>query len=64
MTQNSFGPREWSEDFISSVASRKDNNHYQKVDEAMVDRWCKNLDAQAAAFGEKLSTAIKIANGN
>jgi hypothetical protein len=62
-TSHNLGPKEWSESFLASVASRKDDNHHPVVDVSMVGSWHENLNSAATVCARKLKSAIEIANG-
>jgi hypothetical protein len=63
-TSPALGPKNWSDSFLASVASRKDDNHHPAVDESIVATWHSNLDAVSSVCAEKLKSAIEIANAN
>jgi hypothetical protein len=63
-TSHNLGPKNWSDSFLASVASRKDDNHHAEVNESMVETWHSNLDAVSTVCADKLKSAIEIANAN
>jgi hypothetical protein len=59
---NSVGPKEWSDYFYVDVISRKDDNHYAEVTDAMVAGWAMILPSLSKAVSSHFKSAIRVAS--